>query len=521
MKPNKTLVKLGLVIVTASVIAGCTTKPWDVTNREDQTIASIPQVQAGYDTFGRQWGQTPATQTAVVAEAAPAAEPVKQACASEIKTGLIHLKKTVPAEATLGQEYESDITAKALVCAGNVVITDRIPAGASYVRSEPAAQVDGNTLVWKLQDMDAGQTQNIKVWLKADQEGTLVNCAMVVADPRICAATFVGKPALSITKTGPETAVLGSDVTYTITVKNTGTTVAKNVVVADPVPDGLSGQPVTVTVGDLAPGQAKSLTATFKADKRGKACNNAVATSDNAGKVNAEACTVVQQPGLKIEKSGTNDQIIGRNADYEVVVFNTGDTTLENVAVTDTAPEGTTLVAAPEAAISGNKATWTIASLAAGAKQTFTVKLKGVTGGQHCNAATATAGSLSDSTQACTTWKGVAGVLLEMVDDPDPVQVGETVTYTIKVTNQGFADIHNIGMTAQYGDEVDPVSSPQGAVDGKTVKFPVISVLEPKKVATYTVTAKGVKAGDHRTKAILTADELRAPVVKEESTTVY
>ena len=32
---------------------------------------------------------------------------------------------------------------------------------------------------------------------------------------------------------------------------------------------------------------------------------------------------------------------------------------------------------------------------------------------------------LKDSAQACTVWKGVTGVLLEMVDDPDPIQVGE------------------------------------------------------------------------------------------------
>ena len=431
------------------------------------------------------------------------------------------MSKTAPAEATLGQEYMTEINAKAVACAGNVVITDHVPAGASYVRSEPAATVDGSTLTWKFGEMDAGQIQNIKVWLKADQEGTLASCALVAADPRVCAATFVGKAALSIAKTGPATANLGADVTYNIVVKNTGNTIARNVVITDAVPAGLSGQPASVTVGDLAPGQAKNIAVTFKADKRGKACNTAVATASNAAKVSAEACTVVQQPGLKIAKTGTKSQIIGRNADYEVVVFNTGDTALENVVVTDTAPEGTVIAAAPGATVKGNKATWNIASLAAGAKQAFAVKLTGKTGGEHCNTATATAGNMTDSAQSCTTWKGVAGVLLEMVDDPDPVQVGETVKYTIKVTNQGFADIHNIGMTAQYSEEVDPISSPEGTVDGKMVKFPNVLVLEPKKVVTYTVTAKGVKAGDHRTKAVLTCDEIKAPVVKEESTTIY
>ena len=108
-----------------------------------------------------------------------------------------------------------------------------------------------------------------------------------------------------------------------------------------------------------------------------------------------------------------------------------------------------------------------------------------------------------------------------MVDDPDPIQVGENVTYTIKVTNQGFADIHNIGMTAQFGDQIDPVSTPQGTVSGKTVSFPVIPLLSPKQVATYTIIGKGLTAGDHRTKAVLTCDELKSSVTKEESTTVY
>ena len=105
-------------------------------------------------------------------------------------------------------------------CVDNVIVTDQIPAGASYVKSEPAAQVDGSRLVWKLPAMDAGQSSSLKVWVKADKEGTLASCATISADPRVCASTFVGKPALSIEKTGPETAMLGGAVTYNIVVAN-------------------------------------------------------------------------------------------------------------------------------------------------------------------------------------------------------------------------------------------------------------------------------------------------------------
>ena len=458
----------------------------------------------------------PATATAP-ASPAPAA---KTGC-SESTGGLIKLGKTMPAEASLGSEFTAELSITAQGCAANVVVRDTIPAGASFVRSEPAATVEGNQLVWNIGNMDAGQSIKAKVVLKADKEGTLVNCATVSSDPRVCAATIVGKPVITIDKTGPETATLGQDVTYNFVVKNTGSAVAKNVVVTDAVPEGLAGQPVTLNVGDIAPGQSKTGTATFKTTRRGKVCNTATANSSNAGTVSDDACTVVLVPGLKVEKTGTKEQILGRNADYEIVVSNTGDTTLNNVTVSDMAPAETSIVTAPGATIAGNKATWTIASLAPGAKATETVKLTSKTAGTHCNNVTASSGALSDSAKACTLWKGIAAVLLEVVDDPDPIQVGESTTYTIKVTNQGFADIHNMKIAATFADQVTPVSSAQGSVSGKNVSFPVVAKLGAKQVVTYTISVKGVSVGDSRNKIVLTSDELKTPVDEEESTTVY
>jgi len=464
----------------------------------------------------------PAAAPAPTPATAPAA--AKTVC-SETTTGLVRLAKSMPAEASLGSEFTADLTISAQGCAANVVVKDTLPAGASFVRSEPAGTVEGNQLVWNIGNMDAGQTIKAKVVLKAEKEGTLVNCATVSADPRVCAQTLVGKPVISIDKSGPETAILGQDVTYNIVVKNTGTSVAKSVVVTDPVPTGMShasgkGE-LSFEVGDLAPGQSKPLAVTFKANQRGKVCNVATANSSNAGKVSDDACTTVLVPGLKVEKVGTKEQILGRNADYEIVVSNTGDTTLNNVTVSDTAPAETSIVTAPGATISGNKATWTVASLAPGAKATQTIKLTSKTAGTHCNTVTASSGALSDNAKACTLWKGIAAVLLEVVDDPDPIQIGESTTYTIRVTNQGFADINNVKIAATFGDQITPVSSAQGSVSGKSVNFAVVSKLAAKQVITYTVSVKGASVGDSRNKITLTADELKTPVDEEESTTVY
>jgi uncharacterized repeat protein (TIGR01451 family) len=432
----------------------------------------------------------------------------------------------MPREVTLGETFEYQLVLNAQECVDNVVVTDQVPEGATFVRSEPAAEAAGNLLTWRLNQMDVGQNGTIRVWLKADREGALTSCATVHADPRVCATVMVGKATLEIQKSGPETALLGSMVNYNITVSNNGTSVAKGVVVTDTVPDGLEStggqKEITYEVGDLAPKQSKAITLSLKAATRGKHCNTAVATATNAERVSAEACTTVLAPGLKLAKSGDQERFLGRQASYKIVVSNTGDTALTDVVVTDVAPTATSIVSASGATVSGNQAVWRLATLPAGEERSFDVVLTSMTAGNHCNTANVTAaGGLLANAEACTVWRGVGAVLLEVVDDPDPIQVDEQTSYTIRVTNQGTADLTNIGVVAQYDEKVTPVSSAEGTVNGQNVQFPVVARLAPKQSITYTIKAKGAKVGDSRTKVSLTADILGAPVVEEESTHVY
>ena len=236
---------------------------------------------------------------------------------------------------------------------------------------------------------------SLKVWVKADKEGTLASCATISADPRVCASTFVGKPALSIEKTGPETAMIGGAVTYNIVVANKGSAIARNVVVTDTVPAGLTSadgkSTIVYQVGDLGPNQSKTISVPLRAAARGKHCNVATADSSNAGKVSDEACTVVLQPGLKIFKSGDKEQFLSRNARYTITVTNTGDAVLNDVVVTDLAPDPTSIVVAEGASVSGKTATWRLASLRPGEGRTFTVSLTSRQAGEWCNGASVVA----------------------------------------------------------------------------------------------------------------------------------
>jgi len=463
-------------------------------------------------------------------KAAPAAKaaPTGQNCFT-LKSDLLQLTKCVPAAATLGQEVENILTVNALANCANVVVTDTIPDGATYVRSAPSASVEGKKLTWLFDTLDKGSTVTIKVWYRADREGNLVNCATMAAIPYGCATTVIGKAALEIDKAGPATANLGQPISYTIVVKNTGSAVAKDVVVTDNVPAGLSaasGQKVlTFNVGDLAPGQSKQIAVPLKADKRGRFCNVALAKATNAAEVKDEACTTVLQPGLTLVKEGTKQQYVGRTATYNITVSNTGDTDLRDIVVTDTAPTATRIVKADGAAVSGNTATWKIPTLAKGAKQSLSLVLTSTTGGNHCNEVAArSAEGLTAQSRACTLWKAVPTLLIEVVDDPDPIGVGKFTTYTIRVTNQGTADDKNIKLVATFGKEIDPISgsgSTAVTVSGKTVNFGTVSTLAPKQLVSWTIRAKGVALGDHRLKVRMTSDTVVAPVTEEESTHVY
>jgi uncharacterized repeat protein (TIGR01451 family) len=207
------------------------------------------------------------------------------------------------------------------------------------------------------------------------------------------------------------------------------------------------------------------------------------------------------------------------------VVANPGDTPLSNLTITDTAPAETKIVAAPQATVSGNQAVWNLAELPAGQKLTLNLTLTSTTPGTHCNAViVTTAEGLSGTNTACTLWKGSAGLLLEMIDTVDPIQVGEETDYVVTITNQGTAEDSNIKVTMTFPKEVKPLTATgdsTGAITDQTVTFEPYPKLAPKQAAKWTIRGKGMAEGDARTRVHYTSDLIKTPVAKEESTHVY
>ena len=140
--------------------------------------------------------------------------------------------------------------------------------------------------------------------------------SVAVAGPA-CSPTVVvaGDQAtgLSITKVGPKSSQVRKAVRYTLRITNTGPVAARNVIVRDPVPSGMTVAklPVNATfskgqvrwsIGDLQPGQSVRVEVLLRAERNvtRRICNVGFASGSNAPEVNARACTRFLKVGRTI-----------------------------------------------------------------------------------------------------------------------------------------------------------------------------------------------------------------------------
>lgn len=289
---------------------------------------------------------------------------------------------------------------------------------------------------------------------------------------------------LQITKTAdPEVATPGENLTYTITVKNNTGVDLTDITVVDTLPKGVTFVStsagsyngigtVEVTIDSLAKGAEYSFTVTVKVDDdaTGSITNTAeVADADGNGnkladdvtKVKASVTTPVEtKPGpapdwdadLTITKTivamTDNTKVtLGDQITYKIVVKNTSSYEMKNIAVSDTLPASVKVIDAGDLTANGNALTGTIASLAAGASKEFTVIVEVIDissdtitntakiTGAECN------GNVWNGEKESTVSTDVIQPLeLSKTVDKTKATLGETVTYTITVTNNASTE---------------------------------------------------------------------------------
>lgn len=445
-----------------------------------------------------------------------------------IETELYKLTKRVTAMQSVGREFTYEYMVEASQDLMDLVITDTIPNGLQYVSSTPRASMTGNDVVWSLGELNEGEFEAVTLSVKALQTGEFANCVTVDASPKACLTVLVGAPLLTIDKSVvDESLLLGERADFNIVVTNKGNAVAENVVIVDKLPQGLTARsPLEFTIGDLAPSESRSVEITAMTTTSGEFLNVASAVGSNVESVSDDAMVYVNTAALEIIKSGPAEQYIGKRAKYEIVVTNTGDVALSNLVVTDTVGTGMQIASAAGAVGNPNTVSWDIASLPAGQSKSFTVSTTAEIAGDYCNSVEVvdSALKLSDSAQACTTWKGYPAILLEVIDTEDPLLVGEESTYVIRLTNQGNAPDYNIEITADIAAQLKILSisgETKGRVDGQAVSFETLSVLSPKQTVEYMIKVEGKEIGGGRSNFELDTKLLNGSISETESTQVY
>ena len=226
---------------------------------------------------------------------------------------------------------------------------------------------------------------------------------------------------------------------------------------------------------------------------------------------------------LALECDVPDKVIVGRTVKVCLTVHNIGNIPEPLATVTLPIPENSTPAAITDGGVITNNAIqWNLTDLPANVAKQICAVFNTTTPATLNFNASASSATVPAVTSACETEVfGIAAILLEKADDPDPVSVGDTTTYTVKVTNQGTANDANVQIVVTIAPELAPTSSVEGTIDGQTVTLPLIPKLAAKDSVTYKIVAKGVTAGDGHTKFTLSSDVLKSPISAEESTTVY
>jgi uncharacterized repeat protein (TIGR01451 family) len=440
----------------------------------------------------------------------------------------ITVKARNPKMCMLGDQYSVDFDVAACDDVCDVQVTTHLPEGVSYLRSEPQAKVEGRKLVWDFGSMRKGECRPARVWVECECEGELCVCFCASATPVRFCSLVCAKPMLTCQKCGPEEVCPGDPINYTITVTNRGSCAAEDVVVTDNVPDGLehsSGlRTLTYKLGCLAPCESKKVNICLTACTRGEVCNTAVVSSCNADSVSCQWCTCICCCDCEVVKVGPKEVQIGKNADYQITVTNTGDKPLTDVVVTDCAPNATSIVAANGAMINGNQAVWRLRELKQGEKVSFTITLTTCTPGCFTNRVSV------NNCQGCTCcddfvtrWRGRPALNVCICDTDDPVCVGDPTSYCITVVNQGSEPDDNVRVVVRFPPEIVPVSATgdsPGTVNGNTVTFAPFDNFGPRQTLKYRVDTRANRSGDARVLVEVTSDSISTPIVQQESTIV-
>ncbi|GHU07899.1 hypothetical protein FACS189431_3210 [Alphaproteobacteria bacterium] len=383
--------------------------------------------------------------------------------------------------------------------ADDVILTDVLPAGVTFVSASDSGSAVGQTVTWPTFNVAYGTavTRTVTVTVNNDVPivapgNTITNTATVADDlgcgiGSVCSSTDVDTiipddADLTIVKTDNRTtAHSGDQLTYQITVStsNTNALPFEDVEITDVLPAnttfvstnttpdsapaaGANGT-IVWTIGTLVPSTPVTIEVTVRVNddayvNAGSEVQNTASITSHSTEcaVTGSVCSatdidgVIQHnPVLTITKDdGKTDIEAGTQTTYTISVANTkaDSTTATSVEIVDSLPNEVTFVSATAGGAydsNAHEVVWTIPSVVYGTapvQLTVTVSVKSnVTSGTTIhNYASISDGGLCDSCSEDddnTVIKHQPSLTVTKTDGDSELEIGDTTTYTITLTN--------------------------------------------------------------------------------------
>jgi uncharacterized repeat protein (TIGR01451 family) len=297
---------------------------------------------------------------------------------------------------------------------------------------------------------------------------------------------------LGINKTDNQTqAAPGSPISYDLTVTNNGPSTINSVTVTDTVPSSITSTTFTASTGSynsstgawtglsLAKGQSIKLTlsGTLSASATGNLTNTAtvaapsgVTDPSNTNNSSTDTDTIVPLADLSITKSDDQTSAVpGNPIGYVLTVTNKGPSTVTSVAVNDAVPATILNPAFTPSTGSYDPTTgqWTGLNLAPG--NSVTLILQGTVAPNATGTLTNTAtvapptgvtdpNNTDNSSTDTDTLTPTADVSITQTDGQSAINPGESITYTVRVSNNGPSNASNVTVIDHVPAEITNVS---------------------------------------------------------------
>ncbi len=438
----------------------------------------------------------------------------------------ISIQTSVLAEINVGTKTQVAIIVKnsGQSVAEGVSIQTQLPDSVTYQGAVPAPSMSSDRMIqFEIGDLAAGSERRIVIDLIPERPGPvdLETRAFFAASTK--SAMQVRRPEVVIESHAAETVVVGEEVEFQVILKNVGDGVARDVVLTPDFPSAAASEsrPAPETTS-LRGSESQEYRFTARATEGEWLVGQFVAVTADGRQVETESRVRILHPALQVHINGPRGGFVNQEGEYEIVVSNPGDTTIEQGAVTLRVPEGLRVTAISDQAHSEDNhrtLVWCLEPLAAGKSRSLMVKAVAAQVGPHRQTVVAEGSPrLVARDEHLTLIFSRANVDLSVTNRREANEVGAAESFTVRVQNHGSRVAEQVSVQVVLPDAMVPLESSKYAQDGQRISFPALQ-LKPGQEEKLEFQATGVTAGDFAVRARLESDFSRTPIVAE--TTVY